>query len=247
MKTHFKILFSIALLTSGIANAQEMVSLESFNKIVASPRVNVILQQGDHESIKIIYNSIPEDKVNVIVKGNRLRIYLDHARIVEKQVHIKENGHHTKRGIYAGSSITAFVTYKSLKSLEIRGEQELRCDGDISTDKFKLRAYGESEIRLASLHAKKFKTSLYGENNLKISSGETNRQVYRLFGGNKIDTRGMKSAMASTRIYGEGKISVNASEEVRVNAFGEPTINIQGTSIVSKGIIIGHADIRVSK
>ncbi len=247
MKTNFKILFSIALVTTSMATAQEMVPLESFNKIVASPRVNVILQQGDHESIKIIYNSIPEDKVNVIIKGNKLRIYLDHAKIIEKQGRVTENGQHTKRGIYAGSSITAFVTYKSLKSLDIRGEEELRCDGEIRADKFKLRAYGESEIRLASLHAKKFKTSLYGENDLKISSGETNRQVYRLFGENKIDTRGMKSAMASTRIYGEGKISVNASEEVRINAFGEPTINIQGTSIVSKGIIIGHADIRVSK
>lgn len=240
-----KILFSIALLLANIARSQEIVPLKSFNKIVASPRVNVILQKGEQESIRILYNDIPVNKVNVKVKGNKLKIYLDHARLVEKQVSITENGQRRKKGIYSGSSITAYITYKELKSLEIRGEEELRCDGEIKAEKFKLRAYGESEIRLQSLHVVKFKTSLYGENDLKIMSGETVRQVYRLFGENKIDTRGMKSEIASTRIYGEGKISVNASEEVRINAIGEPTINIEGTSIISKRIIVGHADIRV--
>lgn len=241
-----KYLLAVTLL-SGAAwcSAQDSVKVKPFKKIIASPRVNLILEKGDKESVRILYNRIPKNKVNVVVKGNKLRIYLDHARLVEKQVRTYNNGNRETHGMYAGYSITAYVTYKELKSIEIRGEEELRCDSEISANKFKLKAYGESEIRLASLQARKFKVSLYGENNLRIQSGETTRQVYRLFGENKIDTHGMKSEVASTRIYGEGTISVNASDKVRVNAFGEPEIRVEGTSYISRGIILGRADIRL--
>jgi hypothetical protein len=47
-------------------------------------------------------------------------------------------------------------------------------------------------------------------------------------------------------MYGEGRLSVNASDEVRINAFGEPRINVSGTSHISRGIIIGKADIRMN-
>ena len=235
------------LIFAGSAAAQDTISLQPFEKIIASPHVNVILEKGDKESIRIEYNDIPKNKVNVVVRGSKLKIYLDHARIVEKQVRLHREGYSTKEGIYKDQSITAYVTYKSLKGLEIRGDQELRCNGEINADKFKLKAYGETEIHLASLHTKKFKASVYGENQVTIKSGETDRQVYRLFGENKINSRGLKSVFTTTRIYGEGTISVNATDEVHVSVMGEPRINIEGTSIVSKGIVLGKADIRVDR
>jgi len=85
------------------------------------------------------------------------------------------------------------VTYKDLKSIEIRGDGEIRCDSALSAEKFKLKAYGENEIRLASLTSGKFKASLYGQNELRIISGSTGQQTYRLFGENRIETRGFKS------------------------------------------------------
>ncbi len=248
MNTTLKTLILIAISSiTAYSQSKDLTPLKSFDKIITSPRVNLILEKGDKESVRFEYNDIPKNKVNVVVEGNKLKIFLDHARIVERQIRITENGHTRKRGIYSGSSITAYVTYKELKAVEIRGEVELRCDTELAADKFKLRAYGETEIRLASLTSKKLKVSLYGENDLKIKSGTTDRQVYRLFGENKIDTRGLKSEVASTRIYGEGRISVSASDEVRINALGEPTINIEGTSFVSKGIVLGHANINVNR
>lgn len=247
MKTPKYALVVALVCAAAWCSAQDSVKVKSFKKIIVSSRVNLILEKGDRESVRILYNRIPKNKVNVVVRGNKLRIYLDHARLVEKQVRDYENGNSGTHGLYSGYSITAYVTYKELKALEIRGEEELRSDSEITADKFKLRSYGKSEIRLASVRTRKFKTSLYGENNLKIQSGETTHQVYRLFGENKIDTRGMKSEVASTRIYGEGTVSVNASDKVCINAFGEPEINVEGTSYISRGIIVGRADIHVNK
>jgi hypothetical protein len=208
----------------------------------------VILTKGDRESVRITCNNIPKQNVHIVVKSHKLKIYLDHAKIIEKQVRRQgDEDYRGKRGIYNGSSITAYVTFKELKQVEIRGEGELRCDSEIKTEKFKLRAYGENEITLASLHTTKFKASLYGENELKIRDGETSRQVYRLFGENKVLTVGMKSNTAATRIYGEGRVRLSAYDKVRINALGEPSIFVEGTTYISRGVIIGRSDIRVSR
>jgi hypothetical protein len=247
MKTSKFLLFVIILLLPLLTNAQDTGKpLASFNKVIVSPCVNLVLSQGEAESIRILYNGIPEDKVNVKISGNKLRIFLDKSRITEKQTHSWYGGQKLSRGIYNGKSITAYVTYKSLKGLEVRGRENVRCEGTVGAKKFKLKVYGESEVYLSSLQSEKLKASIYGENKVTIQSGETNMQVYRLFGENRIETGGLRSKLTFTRIFGEGEIRLNASKEVRVNAVGEPAITIEGAPYISRGIILGHADIRVS-
>ena len=235
----------IFLVIAGYAHAQDKEkALPPFSKIVASPRVNVVLQKGDRESIRLTYSNVSPENVNVIVTRNKLRIYLDHARVVEKQERTYDDGNR-RQSIYRNASVTAFITFRELKEIEVRGDQELTCQDEINVDKLKLRAYGETQIDLASLNTKKFKASLYGENNLKIRSGDAGHQVYRLFGENKIDTRGLNSTSASTRIYGEGRLSLTASKELVINAFGEPFIRVNGSPHINKGIVIGRANIRL--
>ncbi|MBT1703534.1 GIN domain-containing protein [Chryseosolibacter indicus] len=216
--------------------------LKPFNKIIASPRINVILKKGETENIRLAYNNVSESKINIEVRNKTLHIYLDDAKKVEKTIRYHDNDG-SRHGIYKDVTITAYVTYKDLEALEIRGEQELTCLDPIESEQFKLRAYGENEITLASLKTDYFKASLYGENRLKIKGGKVVEQRYRIFGENKIDTQEMKSAYTSTSIFGEGKLSVNSSEEVRVNAFGEPRISIDGGAHLSKRLVFGKADI----
>ncbi len=242
------ILTAVSMIPAYSTQAQtqgEERSLSHFSKVIASPRINVVLQKGDKESIRLICSNISPDKVNIKITGNKLRIFLDHARVVEKQERMIENHHSQKRSIYRDASVTAYVTFRELKAIEVRGEQEVSCKDEITADKLKLRAYGETEITLATVNVNKFKASLYGENNLRIQSGEAGYQVYRLFGENKIDTRGLKSESASTRIYGEGRLSLTASNEVVINAIGEPMITVAGPAHVTKGIVIGRADIHL--
>jgi hypothetical protein len=228
--------FTLCILMFVITSqGQEEYPLGRFSKIVASPHINVFLKKGEKESIKLVYSNVAPEKMNVVLHGNRLSLFLDDARIIEKN-------RYTNR-LYNDVTVTAYITYVELTAVEMRGEEELYSEDTIKAKKFKLRAYGESEIRLAGVDAKKFKTSLYGENILKIKGGFATHQVYRLFGENKIDTRGMRSTSASARIYGEGRITLNAAKQVVINAFGEPQINIEGNAYVAKGIVIGRVDI----
>src|SRR5687768_5458032 len=107
MKTLQKcLLLVVAGITSIVSYGQEITQdLKSFNKIVASPRINLILQQGQQENIRLVYSDITPDKINIEVKGNTLRIYLDDARVVEKTTRIHPR---SRASIYQGVSITAY-------------------------------------------------------------------------------------------------------------------------------------------
>lgn len=236
---------ALFMATCSIAIAQEEVirKVPSFNKISVSPKINLVLEKGEKESVRISYSNINPGKIYVEVVGSKLRIYLENARLVDKRERSNSEYGNSKVSVYHDASITAYVTYRFLNELEMRGEETLTCDSAIEADKFKLKVYGEAEVNLASLKTHKFKASLYGVNNIKIKSGESAHQVYRLFGENKIDTRGFESTTASARVYGEGRLKMKATDEVRINAFGEPDIYISGNPHISRGIIIGRSHI----
>lgn len=164
------LIVAFAILTIPSTAQQEITrSLKSFSRIVASPRINLILQQGEEETIRIVYSGVEEAKINIELTGNTLCIYLDGSKVVEKMERI---GRSSRRSIYTNANVTAYVTYRDLEHLEIRGKQELTCNGAIRSKKFTLKAYGENEITLASLKTEYLKTSLYGENKLKIKGGK---------------------------------------------------------------------------
>lgn len=239
----FSLIFVLAAGCSLGVQAQEInKDLKHFTRVIASPRVNVILTKGDHESIRLVYHDVDPGKINIDVHRSTLSIYLDHARKIEKMSPYYER-HGSRKSMYHGAGITAYVTYTELEALEIRGNQELTCNDPIESEEFRLKAYGENEITLASLKTEFFKASLYGENDLKIKRGKVIEQKYKLFGENKIDTQEMKSAYASTSIFGEGNVRINSTEEVRVDAFGEPKIQVNGGARVNRRLIFGTADI----
>lgn len=236
------------LLTSTLLFAQsEEKPLDSFDRIVASQYVNVILEKGEKESIRIEYAGVDPEVVNLKVRRKRLHIYLDDAKLVGKQEKFYYNGTKQTRSMYRGSSVTAYITYKELRGLEIRGEEELVCNGAINADKFKLKVYGESEVTLASLQTNRFKASIFGANKIEIKSGVAGHQLYRLFGENKIDTQHLSSNTTASRIYGEGRLTINANDELKITAFGEPEIRLSGPAQINKNIILGRADIKVKR
>src|SRR5689334_1459618 len=141
------------------ASAQEInKELRTFDKIVASPKINLILEKGEQESIRLVYDDITADHINIEVKGKTLRIFLDDSRIAERTnlFHSRE-----EKDLYEDATVTAYVTYTELRKLEIRGSQELTCNGPLEAKKFKLKAYGENDIDLASLRTDNFKSKLY--------------------------------------------------------------------------------------
>jgi hypothetical protein len=237
-----KIVWLLALLTFITnAEAQEIErKLRPFTKIVASPKIHLILTQGDEESIKLTYSNVDVSEINVSVENEKLKIYLDEARIVDKREHYNDSG---KRSVYHNAAVTAHITFRDLDLLEVRGDQDVSINQVVGADHLVIRAYGSAEITIDSLEANSLKVVAYGENKIRIKAGKADAQRYVLYGENKIDSRNLAGTIVSSNIYGEGRLTVNASDEVRINAIGEPEINVSGTSFINKGLVIGKAAI----
>lgn len=238
--------FTALACTYGYAQSAT-TSLPPFERIVASQFIHVILEKGDAPSIRLEYHGVDPEQVNVKVKRKKLQLYLDDAKLVSRPEKYYYNGQKHTRDRYNNVSVTAYVTYTTLRGLEIRGEEDLVCNGAIQADKFKLKVYGASHVTLASLQTKRFKASVYGSNQIHIRAGNATHQLYRLFGENKIDTEHLSSHTTASRIYGEGRLTVSAQDELKIIAFGEPEIRLSGPAQINKNIILGEADIKVKR
>jgi hypothetical protein len=248
MKKSVIAIITISWLIPFFSSAQDkLIQVSHFDKIVASPFVNVVLEKGETESVRIEYDGINPEDVMVRVSHKKLQIYLDDARFVEKRKTSRYYGNKMKISRYQGNSITAYVTYKKLRAIEMRGDKGLVCHDPITADKFKLSIYGENDVTLASLQTGKFKASVFGANTIEVKSGSVDHQVYRLFGENQINTQNLSSNTANSRIYGTGRLLVNANDELKISAFGEPEIRLTGPASINKGIIIGEASIKVRR
>jgi hypothetical protein len=242
MKALFTLLAAVLTLSVGYSQDIEK-KLRPFNKIVVSQKINLVLIPGDTESIRITYNGVEADKIIIDQSGRRVHIYLQDAKIIDKGER-RGGDMFDRRPRYRFASVTAYVTFKSLRLIETRGEGDVTCEGSIISKKIKVRAYGETDLRFAYLEAATVKARMYGQNTLKIADGNAGHSSYILYGENKIDSRGLKTVTSSTTIYGEGRVSLFATEEVRLNSFGDPSLFVSGSPKISKGIIMGRANIR---
>ncbi|MBX2843691.1 MAG: DUF2807 domain-containing protein [Flammeovirgaceae bacterium] len=232
---------SFFFILNGFSQSQE---LALFEKILVSPNINLVLEKGDKEAIRFDSRGIDEEKIKFEIKGKRLRIFLDGAKVFPKNKKIRNGNWKQKINIYEEASVTAYVTYKNLKKLEFRGEEKAVCKTPIETKKFVVKVYGESEVKLAFLETAKFKANLKGENRLKIESGNAQKQIYKSFGENVVKTKNLLSQKTKVKSYGEGKLAFNSTEKVKVTSFGEVEISYDGTAKLKKGIILGDSDIR---
>lgn len=222
--------------------AQDLTQVKSFEKIIVSPHIEVILIAGNEESVRIDNAKVSEDKINIEVEGKTLRLYLDGAKTVTKSE--KSGNDNWKKSIYNGTMATATITYKTLNTLSIRGEEIVKCESPIKQKDLKLMIYGESKVYFNAITAEELTVTIYGESYLEIQGGAVERQVYRAYGESEVNTLDMDNTSTKITAYGESNFRVNVSDRLKVTCYGETEINYTGDADVAKGIVIGEARIR---
>lgn len=235
------------LIISIFVYAQEIdAPLPYFNKIQVSSHVSVVLSKGDNEHLRLEYSGVDVDKINYRVKGKTLEIFLDGARVSDKTKKIWHDGMKQNVSYYQGAKITAYITYKDLNGLEIRGEEEVVVEDPINAKKFNIRQYGETNIKIADLNAEKLKVKLYGENHLQINAGAVAKQKFTLYGENRINTENLKGSKVAVNSFGENKLNVKAEDQMRIFGLGEMEVVQSGKSPLRK-LMIGESRIRMSE
>ena len=239
----FRIIFVLWTIQIGFAQSKT-VDVAPFAKVIVSPHVQVTFQQGATESVVIESNTVSEDKINIEVKGNTLRIYLEGAKEVTKNEKTYENGYKRKKSVYNGTIVKATVIYKNLEELSLRGEEKFICKSALEGDNFRLKIYGESQVYLDNVALGSLQITIYGESYLEIKEGTIDRQRITAYGETKVNSLGVESTSAKITAYGEGSYRLHVLENLKVTSFGEATVTYQGNPEIDKGIIIGEATIQ---
>ncbi|MGB5435885.1 MAG: head GIN domain-containing protein [Maribacter sp.] len=239
----FTVVFTLITIQIGLSQTTS-VSVDSFNKVIVSPHVQVTFQQGDSETVAVESSTVSVDKINIEVNGKTLRMYLDGAKEVTKSEKTNEDGYKRKKSIYKGTVVKATVTYKDFEELSLRGEERFVCKSLLKGEKFRLKIYGESQVYLDKVDLGALQTTIYGESYLEIKEGSIGRQKITAYGETTVNTLGVETASAKITAYGEGSYRLNVVENLKVTAYGEATVAYRGNPHVDRGIIIGEAKIQ---
>lgn len=243
--SQYLVAFVLFLVSVIMSYAQETIAVSNFDKVIVSPHIQVIFEKGTEENVIIESANVSEDKINIEVERNTLRIYLDGAKMVTKtEKGYNDKGWKTKTPIYKGTQVVAKVTYKDLKELSIRGEEVILCKSPIEQEDFKLKVYGESKITMNALKVEGLQVTMYGESYLELKEGSVDNQKYTVYGEGEVNTLGIANENTKITAYGEGNFRINVSDNLKVTAYGEATVAYNGNPSINKGIIIGKAKIQ---
>ncbi|WP_378172443.1 GIN domain-containing protein [Aquimarina sp. SS2-1] len=233
------IIFSITQILLG----QTAKAVDSFEKVIISPHIQATFVEGEEESVIIQESTEPEDKINIEVKSNVLRVYLDDAKETTKNETVVVNGIKRQVPIYKGKVLTIIVHYKQLKALSIKGEQSIICKSKIATETFKLKMYGESETIFKDVNFKFMDADIYGASRLTINKGTIENQKITAYGESVIDLLGVDNKNTKLKAFGEAEFKIQASDRIKLTAFGEAKLYYKGDASIDKGLNIGAVEI----
>ncbi len=238
-KNRFALMLLFAASIFTLKAQGEYIEVDEFNKIELGQRIRAIIQPGDKEAVRYELYGVHPDDLIIRAKGKKLEIYLENARNIEKQRKVYDNGYKQKRGWYEGDWVNVYITYDELKKVVVKGEEDIDIKGTITTDVFKVKAYGDMEVEIDEILAEKLKAKLYGECDLDIKDGAIGVQKYKLYGDNRIDTRDVAGELAKATNYGESSLRVN-TETVKFTVFGEIDVECGVGTNVRKGLVLGE-------
>ena len=220
-----------------------VIDVDTFNKVMVSPHIEVVFIEGDAESVTIESSTEPMEKLNVEVKNNTLSVYLEGAKMTTDTKKQKKNGYKMKVPIYKGTVVKAIITYKNLNAVDLRGEQRFVFESPLNTDELRFSMYGESQVYVNEVAVKELHVSIYGECYFEIKKGNTENQRYTAYGESTVNVSSVTSERTKLTAYGDGTFQFNVAERLKVTSYGEATITYAGSPTVNKGIIIGETTI----
>lgn len=244
-KLRITLLIILVFLSYKNVQAQSKVfDVDSFDKVIISPHIQVTFVEGKKESVIINSINVPDDKLHIDVSGKTLQIYLEGAKTVTKSEKVEKEDGKKKESIYKGTIVKATVIYRSIDDLSLRGDEKFECKSAFNQEKLVIKIYGESKVYLNEVKLNSFITTIYGESYLEVKKGSILKHKMVAYGESEINTFGVISNSVKITAYGGGDIRINASEEIRVTAYGEANITYKGAAQLNKGIVIGEANIK---
>lgn len=195
----------------------ESRTVSNFNMVSLSGPVELIVNQGEGESLEIEAEDNIIAVIETEVRGDTL------------EVDIKEN-----TTINPTEPVRLFLTMRDIHGLEISGSGNISVDSMV-TDRLSLGINGSGDIKIGSLSTESLTVDINGSGNLELS-GQATSQVVGISGSGKYQTGDLESEVVDVVVNGAGEVTVWATDELNSQISGSGTINYYGSPTVSQDI-----------
>lgn len=187
----------------------------SFDGIRVGGAFNVILIQGDTESVTVEADENLHSIIKTKVKGSILHI-------------------NAEENIRKSKALNIYVNFKSMDKIDISGACELEASNKLTFSRLNLEASGASEIKL-NLNAEFMDIDFSGASEVRLS-GEVGRCEFEVSGASEINAYDLVAEEIELRASGASDAKLHATESLRVNASGASSVRYMGNPKIDSNV-----------
>ena len=218
------------LLANGeVKTTDSLITIEpnvsNFNELKIGGPVDIVITQGQTESLKLTIPAEVRDRVVAEVSGHVLRIHNKH-----------DNWGQSEKSWYSDKSywhktharIVAYLTVKELRKITLSGSGTMIFDNGLSTDAMKLTLRGSGSIH-GKITAKSLASKVSGSGKITIS-GTADRSNVSVTGSGNFVAADLITSNSVVKVSGSGDAKVNASEEMYAAVSGSGGVSYTGAA-----------------
>jgi len=194
---------------------KETREISSFDAIDVGGAFNVILTQGNTESLIIEADENLLPIIRTSVNGRTLRIT-------------------TEENIRNSKALNLFINFKDIDKLDISGACNLECTNELSFSTLKIEASGASDIDL-DLTAEILLCDYSGASEINLT-GKVRECEFEVSGASEIDAYDLVAEEIELRASGASEAKLHATESLRIRASGASSVRYMGDPIVDSNV-----------
>ena len=210
------------------ANA-EVRNVSGFKAIEVSDAIDLYISQGTEEAVAISGSTDDiKTRIKTEIRSGTLHIYFDGKGLNWKK--------------WGNNRMKAYVTYKTLESLEASGACNVKSTDPIKQPELKIEMSGASDFT-GELAVGKLRLNSSGASNIKIS-GKADNASFDAAGACTIRGYDLITDMCKINASGASSIRVTVNKELNATASGGSHILYKGTGLIRDISSSGGASIK---
>ncbi len=202
-----------------MAFKSETREVRDFDEVALQGRGEIVLEQGDAESVTIEADEAILPLVKAEVEGRRLvlgyRHWWDHL-------------------LHPLSTLRFRVNAKTVRGIAISGSGNVKATA-IQTADLRLDVSGSGEMAVDRLTARSVAVGISGAGKV-IAAGETGRHSVHISGSGNVQTGELAAQEVEVQISGSGNVVVNAAQKLDVHISGSGSVKYHGQPQVAQHI-----------
>ena len=232
------ILATMAIVSTSAQNkiVKKDYNLSSFSSITASGGWDIIISQGDKQSIITEVSENIADRVSLEVKNGTLHIGNKPTRRSFSIMNVRN------------TTQKAYITVTDLSQITSSGGVDIYFKTPINTNNFKLNMSGGSDLEDLTLSCNQFVANLSGGSDAEVRFAKVQSIKIDASGGSDANISGASAQTTTLNASGGSDINISdiSSQQVTIDASGGSDIDIKGQTQQLTVTASGGSDISAS-